>query len=206
MTRTNALLVVLVTYFVGSIPFGAIVARVYGNVDLTKQGSGRTGATNVLRTLGKGAAAVVFGGDFFKGVFAVILAGRLAKNDPWAKLLGAMAACIGHAYSPFIGFKGGRSVTTGLAATFVIAPWDSIVAVSIGGSLMKLTRYVSLGSIVGAVLGGMFMVVRGIRTRTPAYSVWGVLVGGFIVVAHRDNIQRLLAGTERRFGEPVPPA
>jgi acyl phosphate:glycerol-3-phosphate acyltransferase len=181
-----------------------IVARIYGNVDLTAQGSGRTGATNVLRTLGKGAAAVAFAGDFLKGMLAVLVVRyTVGGGNAWPELIAAIAAVIGHSYSVFIGFKGGRGVVTGFGATIVAAPALMVVAFVIGLGLVALTRYVSLGSVVGSILGGLLLCGLAVWTGNPAWAVWGVLVGGFIVVAHRDNIERLLAGTERKLGERV---
>src|SRR5438045_7602606 len=112
----------VVGYLIGAIPTGALVARLYRRVDLTRVGSRRTGATNVLRTLGPGAAAVVFLGDFFKGTAAVALGSAFSSGDPWAMALAGLAAVFGHAYSPFIGFRGGRGVTTGLGGLLAIAP------------------------------------------------------------------------------------
>ena len=179
-----------------------IVARVYGNVDLTAHGSGRTGATNVLRTLGKGAAAIAFAGDLLKGLLAVLVMRWLvAPDNAWAELIATIAAVLGHSYSMFIHFKGGRGVVTGLGATIVAAPLPMLIAFATGAVLVALTRYVSLGSVVGAAVGGLLLCWLAITTGEPAYAVWGVLVGGFIVVAHKDNIERLLAGTERKLGE-----
>src|ERR1041385_6079239 len=144
----------VVGYLLGSIPTGMIIARVYGNVDLTAYGSGRTGATNVLRTLGRGAAAVAFGGDFLKGVLAVaIVKFFIAPDNTWIEIVAAIAAVVGHSYSVFIGFKGGRGVVTGFGASLVAAPVPILVAFIIGIALVAITRYVSLGSVVGAVLG-----------------------------------------------------
>ncbi len=201
MTPSVAAIVVVCGYLLGSIPSGMIVARVCGGVDLRTYGSGRTGATNVLRTLGKGPAAVVFAGDFLKGVVATLLAFQVAGGDPWAGLLAALAAVAGHTYSPFIGFKGGRGVTTGLGATLVGAPHLMLAALALGLLLVWTTRYVSLGSVVGSSVGGLLLVGNAIVTQNPAWAVWGILVGGFIVVAHRDNIRRLVDGTERKLGE-----
>ncbi len=178
-----------------------IVGRVYRNVDLTSYGSGRTGATNVLRTLGPGAAAIVFAGDLLKGVLAVALAALISGADPWVELLAAILVVIGHTYSPFIGFKGGRGVITGFGATLVAAPWLMLVTFAVGIALIALTRYVSLGSVVGALLGGFLLIGLGMTSGNPAWAIWGVLIGGFIVVAHRDNIRRLVTGTERKLGE-----
>jgi glycerol-3-phosphate acyltransferase PlsY len=181
-----------------------IVARVYGNVDLTAHGSGRTGATNVLRTLGKGPAAVAFAGDFLKGLVAVLAVQyAIAPNNPWAELIAVVTAVLGHSYSMFIGFKGGRGVVTGFGATIVAAPVLMLIAFAIGALIVALTRYVSLGSVIGAALAGLLLCWLAFTTGEPAWAVWGVLVGGFIVLAHKDNIERLLAGTERKLGDRV---
>jgi glycerol-3-phosphate acyltransferase PlsY len=189
----------------GSIPTGIIVARVYRNVDLTAYGSGRTGATNVLRTLGTGAAAIAFAGDFLKGLVAV-LAVRLfiASDNSWVELIAGIASVLGHSYSVFIGFKGGRGVVTGFGATAAatpIAPILMLIAFAIGAVLVAITRYVSLGSVVGAALAGVLMCWLAVNTGDPAWAVWGVLMSGFIIASHKDNIERLLAGTERKLGE-----
>ena len=198
----QVLLAAVIGYLLGSIPTGMIVARVYGNVDLTAHGSGRTGATNVLRTLGRGAAAVAFGGDFLKGVLAVALVKFvIAPENAWIEMVAAIAAVVGHTYSVFIGFKGGRGVVTGFGASLVAAPVPILVAFIIGIGLVAITRYVSLGSVVGAVLGAVFLCGVAFIHSDPAWAIWGILVGGFIVVAHRDNLSRLLAGTERKLGE-----
>jgi len=192
----------VIGYLFGAIPTGVIVARLYGNVDLRTRGSGRTGATNVLRTMGKRAAAIAFAGDFLKGMLAVLVVRwTIGDGSTWPELIAAIAAVIGHSYSVFIGFKGGRGVVTGFGATIVAAPVLMLVAFVLGMILVLLTRYVSLGSVVGAILGGLFMCVFAVYTGNMVWAVWGVLVSGFIVVAHRDNIERLLAGTERKLGE-----
>jgi glycerol-3-phosphate acyltransferase PlsY len=198
----QAVVAAIVGYLLGSIPTGMIVARVYRNVDLTAYGSGRTGATNVLRTMGRGAAAVAFAGDFLKGALAVAFVKFwLAPEVAWIEMIAAIAAVVGHSYSVFIRFKGGRGVVTGFAATLVAAPVPALIAFGIGVLLVAVTRYVSLGSVVGAALGALLMCVVAYIHSDPAWALWGVLVGGFIVVAHKDNIERLLAGTERKLGE-----
>jgi glycerol-3-phosphate acyltransferase PlsY len=202
ITPLHAVLAAVVGYLLGSIPTGMVVARVYRNVDLTAHGSGRTGATNVLRTLGKGAAAVAFVGDFLKGLLAVLAVQYvIAPDDPWSQLIAAAFAVLGHSYSIFIGFKGGRGVVTGLGATIVAAPTLILIAFAISAVIVAITRYVSLGSVIGATLTALLLCWLALTTGQPAWAVWGVLVGGFIVAAHKDNIQRLLAGTERKLGE-----
>ena len=198
----QAILAAVVGYVLGSIPTGMIVARAYGNVDLTASGSGRTGATNVLRTLGKGAAAIAFAGDFLKGMLAVLVAKYLiAPDNTWIWMIAAIAAVVGHSYSIFIGFKGGRGVVTGFGASVVAAPVLMLIAFAIGVVFIVFTRYVSLGSVVGAILGGALMCGLAYAQSDPTWALWGVLMGGFIVIAHKDNIERLRAGTERKLGE-----
>jgi glycerol-3-phosphate acyltransferase PlsY len=173
-------------YLLGAIPTGLVVSRVYKNVDITRVGSQRTGATNVLRTLGPGAAAVVFLGDALKGALAVWVAWSLTNHDALAASIAAIAAIIGHSYSIFIGFRGGRGVTPGLGALVVIA------------------RYVSLGSVVGAASGGVFLCLLALSGNEPrAYVVYGAVAATVIIVSHRDNIARIVSGNERRLGERV---
>jgi glycerol-3-phosphate acyltransferase PlsY len=195
----------VVGYLLGSIPTGMIVARVYRNVDLTAYGSGRTGATNVLRTLGTGAAAIAFAGDFLKGLLAVLMVTWIVGLDnprlPWFELITAIASVLGHSYSMFIGFKGGRGVVTGFGATIYAQPWLMFSTQVAGAIAIAVSRYVSLGSIVGTSVAGVLLCGLAVMTGEPAWALWGVLVAGFIVVAHRDNIERLLAGTERKLGE-----
>jgi glycerol-3-phosphate acyltransferase PlsY len=200
----QAAVAAVVGYLFGAIPTGMIVARVYRNVDLTAHGSGRTGATNVLRTLGRGAAAIAFAGDFLKGMAAVLFAQfAFPDSTSWLELIAAAMAVLGHSYSVFIGFKGGRGVVTGMGATAVAAPLAMLIAFALAILVVALTRYVSLGSVVGAASGAIMLCGLAVLTGDPAYAIWGIGVGGFIVIAHRDNLERLMAGTERKLGERV---
>jgi glycerol-3-phosphate acyltransferase PlsY len=189
-------------YLVGAIPTGALIARVYRQVDLTQVGSRRTGATNVLRTLGPGAAAIVFLGDFLKGTAVVLLASTLAGGDAWVKVVAGTAAVFGHSFSPFLRFKGGRGVTTGLGGLLAIAPMVAGAGLLTGAAAIAVTRYVSLGSILGTSVAALLLVLWTLTSDQPvAYGAFAVVVGGFILIAHRDNVDRLLRGTERRLGE-----
>jgi glycerol-3-phosphate acyltransferase PlsY len=189
-------------YLVGAIPTGALIARVYRQVDLTQVGSRRTGATNVLRTLGPGAAAIVFLGDFLKGTAVVLLASTLAGGDAWVKVVAGTAAVFGHSFSPFLRFKGGRGVTTGLGGLLAIAPMVAGAGLLTGAAAIAVTRYVSLGSILGTSVAALLLVLWTLSSGQPvAYGAFAVVVGGFILIAHRDNVDRLLRGTERRLGE-----
>jgi acyl phosphate:glycerol-3-phosphate acyltransferase len=199
-----AIVAAVVGYLIGAIPTGLIVGRVYKNIDVTRVGSQRTGATNVLRTLGPGAAAIVFLGDAFKGVLAVLITNALANGDALAASLAALGAIVGHSYSVFIGFRGGRGVTTGLGALAVLAPEAALIAVALGAVLILLTRYVSLGSIVGAASGGIALCLLSLIGHEPRpYLLYGSVAAAFIIVSHRDNIARIVSGTERRLGERI---
>jgi glycerol-3-phosphate acyltransferase PlsY len=180
------------------------VARIYGGVDLTRVGSRRTGATNVLRTLGPGAAAIVFLADFLKGGLAVLLASRIWPGDLWPMALAGGASVFGHAYSPFLGFKGGRGVTTGLGALLALVPLAALPAIIVGAATITLTRYVSLGSILGTAVGGLTLCGWALATgQSLAYVAFGLVVCTFIIAAHHDNIGRLRQGTERKLGQRV---
>ena len=191
-------------YLLGAIPTGTIVGRSRG-VDLTAVGSGRTGTTNALRALGPGAAAVVLVGDLGKGAAAVLVARALGDGAAWPQVIAATAAIVGHSYSPFIGFRGGRGVVTGvggLVCVWPVGPWAALASAVIFFATVGLTRYVSLGSLSGAMAAGLVVIGLVIFADLPtAYLVYGLLVPLFIFVSHRDNIRRLLHGTERKLGE-----
>lgn len=207
---------IIAGYLLGSIPTGVIVSRVAGGEDPRLKGSGKTGATNVLRTLGTGPATIVVLVDFCKGVAAVLLArflfGALAhpgvSDATWnilrdsAEALASVAALLGHNYSVFIGFKGGRGVLTGAGAMTTMSPLATLFAACAGVPAIYLTRYVSLGSILGAFMGAVieiFLVIIG-HDSWP-HGVFIVAAGIIVIISHRDNIQRLRAGVERKLGE-----
>jgi len=204
---------VLVGYLLGSIPFGLLISRRSAKVDVRRRGSGKTGATNVLRTAGGKAAAMVAGLDLLKGVLAVIFAGLIvgrgylvvgdfALGTLVAQVLAALAAVAGHNWSIFLKFHGGRGVATFFGGLIVLCP----VAALFGGEVLiigaGLTKFVSLGSIAGVVGAYAILVpltlVSGFRIELLAYALIGALV---IIVTHRDNIKRLISGKERKLGE-----
>ncbi len=192
--------VVVGAYLIGSIPTGAIVARVYRNVDLTKIGSERTGATNTARVLGPGAGLVVLFGDFVKGALAVFLARELVGTDVAMGLAG-FAAVLGHTKSVFIGGKGGRGVVTGLGGLAIAATGLFAVAALTGCVVAAISRYISLGSLAGA---GASIIATMAAYTMGAVSLWLLIyvaaTAGYIIIAHADNIARLRDGTERRVG------
>ncbi len=202
MSPVAYILAALIGYAFGGIPTGILVARAR-HVDLTQVGSKKTGATNVLRTLGPAAAAVVFAGDFLKAVVAVSLVSWLF-GDSWANAVAAVAAVVGHGFSPYIGFRGGRGVTPGLGGLLVVSWWIFLIALLVGVIVIALTRFVSLGSLLGTIVAALVIVYEVAVWGWPAaYMLFGLGAAAFIVASHHDNIQRLLAGRERKLGEPV---
>ncbi|KHG65593.1 hypothetical protein QT17_05755 [Thermus sp. 2.9] len=190
--------VLLLAYLFGSIPAGVLVARTYG-VDLRKVGSGNIGATNVLRALGPGPALVVAFFDVFKGGIAVLIARAVGIEGP---LLGgvALAAVLGHNFSVFLGFRGGKGVATSFGTLLFLDPLLALWTLPIGLSVMLLTRYVSAGSMTG----GVAALVLSLALGRPLWEVGTVaLMALLIFFTHRDNLKRLQAGTERRLGERV---
>jgi acyl phosphate:glycerol-3-phosphate acyltransferase len=196
----DALLVIL-AYLCGSIPVGVLVARASGGPDPRTIGSGRTGGTNALRALGRRWAALVVLGDLAKGVVPVLLA-RIVTGDPAMEVLSGLAAVIGASRSIFLGFGGGRGVGTGVGTMLVIQPLAVLIAAPVFVVVILVTRYVSLGSLVGSAallpaMGLIWLVANG--AVPPAYLVYAALGPALIWLTHADNIERLMKGTERKF-------
>ena len=213
---------VVVSYLIGALPIGAMVAA-SKKVDIAKHGSGKMGTTNVLRTVGKRAAALVLIGDVLKGAVAVLVVKLLAplfvEGDGTfvilgfsvsvltiASLLATAGAVLGHVYSIYLRiiygkWQGGRGVATAIGALLVVNPVVVLAAAAVGLPVMLISRYVSLGSILGALAGCVAVILLVAFGQMDIFSLLFIAVGVFIVIAHRDNIQRLLNGTERKLGE-----
>ncbi len=188
-------------YLVGSIPVGVLVARASGGPDPRTIGSGRTGGTNALRALGRKWAAVVVTGDLLKGILPV-LAARLATGDSAFEVVCAAATVVGSARSVFLRFGGGRGVGTGVGTMLVIQPLAVILAAPVFFGVILVTRYVSLGSLLGSAAMFPAMVVLWAvwsGAVPPAYLAWAAVGPALIWLAHADNIDRLIHGTERKF-------
>ena len=197
MTPT-ALLALLLSYLIGAVPAAAWLARTRG-VDIRKVGSGNSGATNVLRSLGKGPALAVAVFDILKGVLAVLLARTLGLSEGWAVLCGVLAV-IGHNFSPFLGFRGGKGVATSFGVIAILDPVIGLVAFVLAIACMWLTRFVSAGSIMGAFIVAALVLVL----PRPDWDRAAVLfLAALLVWQHRENVRKLQAGTERRLGEKV---
>jgi glycerol-3-phosphate acyltransferase PlsY len=188
------LLLVVVAYLLGSIPTGLLLARAAG-VDIRASGSGNIGATNVYRTLGRSVGVMTLIGDCLKGLLPVVVAGSLAFSPVWIAAVG-LAAFLGHVYTVFLGFKGGKGVATALGVFLGVAPLAVVGALAVFVAVVWKTRYISLGSITAAaVMPGLVAVVDG----RPVLVLMTVLIAALVVWKHRENIQRLRAGTENRF-------
>jgi glycerol-3-phosphate acyltransferase PlsY len=197
-------LLVLAAYLSGSVPMGVLVARLSGGTDPRSIGSGRTGGTNALRALGRKWAALVVVGDLAKGALPVLLA-RLVTggDDPVTEVACAFAAVVGASRSIFLGFfGGGRGVGAGVGTMLVIQPLAVIISAPVFFLAILITRYVSLGSLLGsAAMFPAMLLIWAVASGTvpPAYLVWAAVGPALIWLAHADNIDRLIHGTERKF-------
>jgi len=202
-------------YLLGSIPSGVIVSRLFGNVDPRTQGSGKTGATNVMRTLGTGPAVLVAVMDILKGVAAILLTRFLVyplgadanaaqhNLQATAEALAGFGALLGHNFSIFLRFTGGRGVAVGAGAIFAVTPIAGLLSVIAMAIPIAITRYVSLGSILGAAVAGISALILALTGHDYLpHAIFAMVGGGFVIFSHRDNIERLLSGTERRIGSP----
>jgi glycerol-3-phosphate acyltransferase PlsY len=199
------LLAALLGYVLGAIPFGLLVGRLTRGIDLREYGSHRTGATNALRTLGLRAAALVFLLDVGKGVAAVVLSRMLLADDPqveWAAAVAGFAAIVGHNWSVFIRFTGGRGVATSAGALGAMSPWTILLLAPIVIGIIWRSRYVSLGSVTGGLSAPVITAVLwALGAATLPAIAYAAASGLLVTVAHADNIARLRAGTERKIGQ-----
>ncbi|WP_427160898.1 glycerol-3-phosphate 1-O-acyltransferase PlsY [Aliinostoc sp. HNIBRCY26] len=208
--------VVLVAYLLGSFPTGYIAVKQLKGIDIREVGSGSTGATNVLRTLGKGPGAFVLLVDCLKGVLAIALVYYLfsfASNQnlipttvdvklwqPWLVTIVGLAAILGHSKSIFLGFTGGKSVATSLGILLAMSWQVGLATFGVFAVVVAISRIVSLSSISGAIAVSIVMVI--FHQPLP-YILFGVAGGFYVVFRHRTNIERLLAGTEPKIGQKL---
>lgn len=189
-------------YACGSIPMGVLVATLTGGPDPRTIGSGKIGGTNALRALGRGRAAVVVLGDVLKGVLPVLVARWATGGNATLEVACGLAAVTGSARSMFLGFGGGRGVGTGVGTMLVIQPLAVVLAAPVFVLVILLTRYVSLGSLLGsAAMFPAMLLIWAVASGTvpPQYLVYAVVGPALIWLAHADNIERLRRGEERKF-------
>jgi acyl phosphate:glycerol-3-phosphate acyltransferase len=189
-------LLIPLAYLLGTVPSGYVLGRRRG-IDIRQHGSGNIGATNVLRTIGKGPAALALIGDLAKGAVPVFV-GRALGLPLELQYLAGLAAVAGHIWPVWLRFRGGRGVATAFGALLAIAPLPGLVVALIFVLTVASSRYVSLGSILGSLAAPLIVWLWGYPTTV---SLLTALVSGFIVVRHRGNIQRLLTGNESRLGQ-----
>ena len=181
-------------YALGSIPFGVLLARIQ-NIDLREHGSKNIGATNVTRILGKKAGALTLLGDMLKGLLGVAIASWVS-NDPFTIAGAGIMVFLGHLFSVFLNFKGGRGVATGLGVHLYIMPIETLGAVTVFIFTLWVSKYVSLSSIIAAIALSIF----GVFIESPfPYKYMSLGIAVLIVCKHYENILRIAAGTEPRF-------
>jgi acyl phosphate:glycerol-3-phosphate acyltransferase len=194
----TATLAVLAAYLVGAVPVGFLVARAVGGGDIRRHGSGNIGATNVLRTVGRGPAALTLIADVAKGYAAVAFGQHLSGNAVDIGAVCALAVIVGNCWSVFLGFRGGKGVATGLGGLLRLVPLAIVPALAVFLALTLTFRFVSLGSIVAAAT----MPLSALLFGYPRPAVLACLaIAALIIARHHQNITRLVAGSEHRFGE-----
>jgi glycerol-3-phosphate acyltransferase PlsY len=207
-------LVLVLSYMSGSLPTGYLAGRWLKGIDIREHGSGSTGATNVLRTLGKGPGLMVLIIDMLKGVFAVVLGRSLLTVPfvtqtipdsitvsqwlPWITIAAALMAILGHSRSIWLNFTGGKSVATSLGILFALHWPTGLIALGVFALTVSIGRMVSLGSILGALSVPLVMVIA--KEPLPLI-LFGLAAAAYIVATHRRNIERIIAGTEPRLGQ-----
>jgi acyl phosphate:glycerol-3-phosphate acyltransferase len=202
--------IAIVAYLLGSIPFGYLLVRVFRRQDIRQVGSGNIGATNVIRSGAKGLGAATFLLDMLKGCTAVWLAALIASvlapsmAPRNAEAVGALFAVLGHMFPVWLRFRGGKGVATGFGVFLVAAPWAALASIGLFFLILAITRIVALGSILGAASFPFFawFLTSGERPSFFIAVQFGVAL--LIIVKHHENIRRMLAGTENRFGANKP--
>ncbi len=195
------LFTLLLGYLLGSIPSGFLAGKWCKGIDLRSIGSGSTGATNVLRNVGKGPALVVFLVDVAKGAAAVLLASALTQNNPlndWIQVLAGLAALAGHIWPIWLGFKGGKAVATGLGLFLGLAWPVGLACFGMFMTVFSLSRIVSLASVVAALSLPLLMAAG---SGSNANLVVALVAMALVIWRHRSNIQRLINGTEPKVGQ-----
>lgn len=191
------LLAIAVAYLLGGIPFGYLLVKWKTGSDIRASGSGNIGATNVHRTVGGAAGILTLVMDVAKGYAALWVAGAISGGDPAWMAAAALAVMLGHIYTPFLGFKGGKGVATFVGAFLYLTPLALAAITIVFVATVALTRYISLGSIAGAIT---FPLAVWLIQRSPlAVLAAGVASAALVLYRHRDNMARLHEGTERVF-------
>jgi len=189
-------LVSVIAYLLGNFSTSYLISRAAGKIDIRKYGSGNAGSTNVLRVLGVKAAAVAFLGDLLKGTAAVLIGKQLGGS--YGEIVAGIFVVLGHNWPVFLKFKGGKGIATTIGLMIPIDPIMVLLIVAAGVTLIVITRYVSLGSVMGVLIYPIAM----IATRKPLeYIIFSIILSAMAVFKHRSNLERLLKGTESKLGQ-----
>lgn len=192
---TEYLLTGVISYLVGSIPSGLILGKLFWHTDLRKYGSHNIGATNAWRTLGKLPGIIVFLADSLKGQAGVLL-GLSLVGTPLAAVIGGLLAIVGHSFSLFLRFHGGKGVATSLGVLTMLMGNVTLIVFVLWFTIVYMTRYVSLGSVVAGVLTP---ILAALFAYPMEYIVFTVIAALLVIVRHRENIKRLMNGTENKI-------
>jgi glycerol-3-phosphate acyltransferase PlsY len=199
----------IIGYLLGAIPFGVIIGKLVRGIDVREHGSGSMGMTNVMRTVGAKAGLIVLILDLLKGSGAVALAWAIFYSAPdstvyWGQMAGGAAAVIGHSWPVYIGFRGGRGISTAFGAILVISWPIGLICLAAFLLMFAIFRYISLGSISGASALVVSMVIFYVYDWEPvAYLAFALVVAPIVIFRHRANIKRLLSRTEPKIGHKV---
>ncbi len=191
----------VIGYFLGAIPNGVIVGRLVLGEDIREYGSGKMGATNVIRTAGAKWGLLVMALDAIKGGVPVLIA-RALTDDPWGMAIGGGAALVGHVWPVYVGFRGGRGVASYAGAVLAMHPAAAAPLIPVGAAILGATRIMSVMSIsVAALAGALFIALAAAGLADWAHAALAAGGGAAIIALHKDNIARLLAGTEPKLGQ-----
>ena len=187
------LLLIIVGYLLGSIPSGLIIGKLMSGIDIREHGSGNLGGTNAFRVLGLKGGLIVTSADIVKGIIPAYIG--LVLLGEWGAIIAGIASLLGHAFPLFAGFKGGKSVATAVGVFLVLMPYTIVVAAIVFFTTLFTTRYVSLASMLGAVALAIASIALG---QSVLMIITSILVVIFLVYRHRENIKRILNGTESK--------
>lgn len=197
---TNVLTAIL-AYLIGSVNFSILLSRIVGGKDIRKSGSGNAGATNMLRTYGKKMGVITLLLDVFKGIAAILVC-RAFSAGTTVEYIAGLCVVLGHNFPLYFGFKGGKGVATSLGVVLMLDWRIGLIAAVIAISIMAITRYVSLGSVIGGVVYILAEIIKAIVTSqwNAVQLICAFVLGGLLIFRHHANIKRLLNGTENKLG------
>tara|TARA_B100001245_G_scaffold210723_1_gene175002 strand:- start:625 stop:1251 length:627 start_codon:yes stop_codon:yes gene_type:complete len=194
---------VIFSYLLGSISFGLIITRMVKGIDIRQYASGSTGATNVMRACGWRWGILAFALDMFKAALPLLVVIYIYDFGipSWVHPIMGLAAIFGHIWPVFTNFRGGKGIASGWSALIVLSPWSGLVACVLSFPFMIFTRYVSLGSVIGSLSGGIAITTLSILGHIEtSYCAFGLVGSALTILKHKDNMIRLLNGTERKLG------